>query len=85
LAIISKNSNKEQLFKDKFLYVALNSFSGCSITLAIKNIESRHEINKKKLEQYRKEREEIYEMAHNYFNPREPYYREMLRQVALHK
>jgi hypothetical protein len=34
-------SNEEATFKDRFLYVCLSSFSGCSITLSIKTIVSR--------------------------------------------
>ena len=48
------SGNEEATFKDKFLYVCLNSYSGCSITLAIKTIVSRQALNKKKLEDYRK-------------------------------
>jgi hypothetical protein len=71
------SGNEEATFKDKFLYVCLNSYSGCSITLAIKTIVSRQTLNKRKLEEYRKKREKEYEFAQNAFGEKDSYWREM--------
>jgi len=40
-------------FEDRYIYICLDSYSGCSITLGVKTIASRQDANKLALERYK--------------------------------
>ena len=65
--------DRKKLFKDKYMYVSLNSYSGCSITLNIKTVSSRQDANKLALRLYQEKRRTYYAEANDKLNENDPY------------
>jgi hypothetical protein len=74
-----KPGKQEKVFKDKFLYLSLNSYINCSVNLKLTIQKTRASTNKIKLERYKKDRERAFQEADEYFGPDEEYYRLMRR------
>lgn len=63
IALPTKPDVNVKKFDDRYIYVCLNSYSGCSITMAVKTIASRQDANKLALERYRQARKQFSEEA----------------------
>lgn len=65
--------DRKKTFKDKYMYVSLNSYSGCSISLNIKTVSSRQDANKLALRLYQERRRTYNTEATEKLNASDPY------------
>lgn len=55
--MLAQSTSQEQIFQDQYIYIGFHSeLQDISFTILIKQMESRENLNKLKLEQHQKER-----------------------------
>lgn len=58
--MLAQSTSQEQIFQDQYIYIGFHSeLQDISFTILIKQMESRENLNKLKLEQHQKERQEL--------------------------